>query len=246
MAAPAQPLRYSGNGKAGCPTRIRTLIDGVRVRSLTIRGSGNSGPRSRQGRANGQGPAPNDWLSHAPDCANPAPSSGGLWAGPQEHKERRHGRSSRHYAAPACRRAPGPGGCPSGAPAQKALARRAALCRARPRHQQLPPADRAAAGQRLRGGRRLFADRPAGRRAGVERAAVRCGDRPHHRRAARLFGQAPPPQRPRRRARSRPRHAARPPTAPSSSTAPIARPGSGSTSFPPRKRRGSRCSAATR
>lgn len=25
----------------GCPTRTRTLIDGVRVRSLTIRGSGN-------------------------------------------------------------------------------------------------------------------------------------------------------------------------------------------------------------
>ena len=106
------------------------------------------------------------------------------------------------------RRAPGSGHGPSGHPAQKALARRAALCRARPRHQQLPAADRAAAGRGLRGGRRLFADRPAGRGAGVERAAVRRGDRPHHRRAAGLRRQAAPPQRARSRARSRPKRAA--------------------------------------
>ena len=32
---------------AGCPARIRTLIDGVRVRSLTIRGRGIIGPPER-------------------------------------------------------------------------------------------------------------------------------------------------------------------------------------------------------
>ena len=33
--------------KSGCPARIRTSIDGVRVRSLTIRGRGNEGRASR-------------------------------------------------------------------------------------------------------------------------------------------------------------------------------------------------------
>ena len=36
-------LLESHGWQAGCPARIRTLIDGVRVRSLTVRGRGNVG-----------------------------------------------------------------------------------------------------------------------------------------------------------------------------------------------------------
>ena len=39
---PGLRLRFSLPGQAGCPARIRTSIDGVRVRSLTIRRRGNA------------------------------------------------------------------------------------------------------------------------------------------------------------------------------------------------------------
>ena len=46
-------LNYTGN--VGCPARIRTSIDGVRVRSLTFRRRGNSGGASKPGPGCGQG-----------------------------------------------------------------------------------------------------------------------------------------------------------------------------------------------
>jgi hypothetical protein len=77
----------------------------------------------------------------------------------------------------------------------RALARIAPLCRARSRHQQLPAADRPAAGLGLHRDRRLLADRPAGRGARDHRPAIRRGDRPHPGGAANLRGEAQAPQR---------------------------------------------------
>ena len=93
--------------------------------------------------------------------------------------------------------APAGPACPSGAdPASTgAVVRRAGIRRARSRHEQLPPADRPTARQWLCGDRCLFADRPAGRRAGDDRRLVRCRDRTDTGGVARLFGQAEAAQR---------------------------------------------------
>ena len=95
----------------------------------------------------------------------------------------------------------------------------AELCGARSRHQQLPAADRAPCRRRLSRRRRLFAHRPARRGAGGDRRALRGGDGRARSSALQVCaGKIAPAQGRRRRATSRPRRAAAPPIARTSST----------------------------
>ena len=70
------------------------------------------------------------------------------------------------------------------------------LCRARPRHQQLPAPDRLSVRRRLSRGRFLFADHPARRGRFRDRLHQRGGDRTRHCRALDLPRQDPDPEGP--------------------------------------------------
>src|SRR5437868_14294878 len=57
---------YASRTEGGCPARIRTSIDGVRVRSLTIRRRGSLGPGGIESARNPVNDAPPDPSGLAP------------------------------------------------------------------------------------------------------------------------------------------------------------------------------------
>ena len=244
---PSQGRCRSAEDAGGCPARIRTSIDGVRVRSLTIRRRGSLGARGIESGpfclSTLRHPAPaglalDHQLVIKPESSQPPARA------VKDRKWAYHGAGSRQCAGSAAGVSRAERAVGSGVFAE-AGASPSYLWRDRSRHQQLPPADRSAERRAASPSSTPF--RASSASAKACRAPANC------RRTRWTARSARSPSAPtssgaatsRCPARSRPKPAAAPRTGASSPSGSAAKRASHSTSSSLTRKLGSRSSAAT-